>query len=70
MKNSRFEVGQTVVVNGGGVFGQEGVPKNCDGREARILKVGKVRLTVLIKDETFSRVIRMTEVRRIKRRKA
>ena len=66
MKPGMFKVGQTIIVNGNGVFGGEGIPKASDGMKAEITKVGRTKLTVLIKGEIFSRHIHMAnDVRRI-----
>lgn len=66
MKNDRFKVGQTIVVNGRGCCYGEGVPIAADGKRAKILGVAKVKLKILIEGDIFPRHIRMErDVRRI-----
>lgn len=65
MKEQRFKVGQVVVLDGNGCYNGEGVPVAQNGRWARVLKVGRTKLKVLLAGESFHRNIHMTDVRRI-----
>lgn len=62
-----FQKGDTVKVRyDGQANGSFGVPKNQDGQLAKVLKVGRTRLKVLIGKDPFAREIWMTSCKKVR----
>jgi len=61
---SLYKVGDTVICKGVGVSGDVGIPRASEGKEAKVKKVGRTRLQILIKGEYMKRTCQMTHVRR------
>jgi len=52
--------GDTIIVVGNGALYGEGVPKNYDGRKAKVVKVGPKLAQVIIDGEFLPRKIRIS----------
>lgn len=66
-----FKKGDTVKLRydgqaGGGGTMMQGVPKNYDGKNARVTKVGRTNLVVSIPGDPFQRRVAMTSCRKVR----
>ena len=62
---TKIKKGDRIIVRGTGALYGEGVPKNMDGRQAKVLSVGPKLLKVMIQGEWMARKIRIsTDVKR------